>query len=389
MPAPITLTIEDIQEMISSVLLAEMDFQKRLNHTSGGRLDADFIPAAATVGKPEKTIARIARQFGLKNAQLITGLTVRDMAEQIISETGGRPEILTFFTSGSTGEPVPAPSAFADLEQEVHALAKLFPDRKKIISLVPRHHIYGFLFSILLPKALDIPVSCKAVLPSTDLIDNLKSGDLIIAFPLLWSKLETLELDFPANVCGVTSTGPCPAAVINSLRAKGLTRMTEVYGSSETGGVGYRHNPADFYTLMDHWKKLGNQSLIRSSSKKSEPVIYELQDSFKWQNSNHFTPLRRRDKAVQVAGINIYPSKVENFFNSLPQVESCSVRLMTHGEGDRLKIFIVPASDFNPAALESELRGAASLSLTPHEQPKAYTFGSALPASGMGKLTDW
>ena len=50
---------------------------------------------------------------------------------------------------------------------------------------------------------------------------------------------------WPEDVTGVTSTGPIAAATITALRQRGLARMVEVYGSSETGGVAWRDNPAD------------------------------------------------------------------------------------------------------------------------------------------------
>ncbi|WP_027723065.1 AMP-binding protein [Maridesulfovibrio zosterae] len=383
-----SLTVLDIQEMISSTLLTEMAYQKRLDNIHNNTLSNSFIPDNDSLPELDDVLDHIARQFSIKNSVQLRGLTLKEMSELIFSETSGTPEKMIFFTSGSTGKPTPADSYFSNAWQEINALATLFPERKRIVSFVPRHHIYGFLFSILLPKALSIPAVFKPPLPTPELILSLSPGDLVIAFPLLWSKLQKTTANFNNNIFGVTSTGPCPKETIDGLLNKSLSRMTEVFGSSETGGIGYRHNPSDFYTLLPHWTKIDENLLERISPVNNQNTSFSLPDAFEWKDKNKFIPICRKDKAVQVAGINVYPTNVESFFNSLPQVKECSVRLMRPEEGERLKIFIVPTASINSSGLEKILRKAAS-TLSPHEKPGSYAFGSKLPTSDIGKRSDW
>lgn len=64
---------------------------------------------------------------------------------------------LTFHTSGSTGVPKACRHTLADLLEETAELAILCgPDRRRILVAVPGHHIYGFLFAVLLPQALGL-----------------------------------------------------------------------------------------------------------------------------------------------------------------------------------------------------------------------------------------
>ena len=65
---------------------------------------------------------------------------------------------LAFKTSGSTGEPCFVAQEFAALAQETEALAEIFSGATRIIALVPAHHIYGFLFTVILPGRLRLPV---------------------------------------------------------------------------------------------------------------------------------------------------------------------------------------------------------------------------------------
>ena len=383
-----SLTVLDIQEMISSTLLADMAYQKQLENIHNNTLSNSFIPDNDSLPELDDVLDRIARQFSIENYVQLRGLTLKEMSELIFNKTSGTPEKIIFFTSGSTGKPTPAESYFSCAWQEINALVPLFPERKRIVSFVPRHHIYGFLFSILLPKALNIPTVFKPPLPTAELIHSLCPGDLVIAFPMLWSKLQKITAGFSDNIFGVTSTGPCPRATIDNLLNKGLSRMTEVFGSSETGGIGYRHNSSDFYTLLSHWTKIDENMLERISPVNNQSTRFSLPDAFEWKDEDKFIPIRRKDKAVQVAGMNVYPANIESFFNSLPQVKECSVRLMRQEEGERLKIFIVPTISISSSELEKLLRKSAS-ALNSYEKPASYTFGAKIPISSIGKRTDW
>ena len=65
--------------------------------------------------------------------------------------------VLTFRTSGSSGSPKRCTHALAMLEQEVAVLASLVPGRRRVLSAVPSHHLYGFLFTVLMPRRLPGP----------------------------------------------------------------------------------------------------------------------------------------------------------------------------------------------------------------------------------------
>ena len=59
-------------------------------------------------------------------------------------------------------------------------------------------------------------------------------------------------------------------------------------------------------------------------------------------------------------------------------------------EGERLKAFVVPKHQGGSGDdLRRELEALAAERLTPLEQPRAFTFGAAVPANPMGKRTDW
>ena len=147
---------------------------------------------------------------------------------------------LAFKTSGSSGEPRFVSQPFAALAQEADALAAVLGGATRVVAVVPSHHIYGFLFTILLPQKLGLPVLDARVHAPNTLTALLREGDVVVAFPTFWQAAAELGVCWPGGVVGTTSGAPCPRHIGPALRAQNLSRLVEIYGSTETGGVGWR-----------------------------------------------------------------------------------------------------------------------------------------------------
>ncbi len=384
------LTTEDFQEVLSSLLLAELPYNARMQFTQGASLVPDFIPSAENLPDIKNTINTIRTMFNVPMQGITAGQTLQQWATILSTEWTTTDQQITFFTSGSTGEPKPLTHDYRLHVQEVHALAKIFTDRSRVVSFVPRHHIYGFLFSILLPKALKCESVWSVPLPTPGLVDELSNGDLMVAFPLLWGKLNEMSVRFGNGVQGVTSTGPCPAETIENLCRNGLDTMYEIYGSSETGGVGYRSSPREGYSLLPHWTQENDATQLKRDHTILGSQKYTLQDELEWKTPTTFLPIRRSDNAVQVAGINVYPSRVKEILIEHPAIAECAVRLMRHDEGTRLKAIVIPQDTrCDKTDLESTIRAWAKDRLSPYELPGAWTIRNKLPLNALGKLTDW
>jgi len=296
------------------------------------------------------------------------------------------PQHVTFRSSGSTGMPRRTTHALARLETEAGALASLVGNgRRRVLSAIPAHHAYGFIHSVLLPRHLgDLPVVELRGHAPAKLATLLRPGDLVLGHPAFWEAvLRGLAGTLPVDAVGVTSSAPCPAETAVGLRQVGLARLLQVYGASETGGIGWRDDPAQSYALLPGWRRDGD-GLLREE----QPV--EVPDRLSWEEGDRFRLIGRRDGAVQVGGANVIPSQVSVVLMQLPAVAEIAVRLMRSEEGNRLKAFVVPAADA-PASneLRAELHRFATATLAPAERPGAYSFGPALPRTELGKLADW
>lgn len=298
---------------------------------------------------------------------------------------------LTFRTSGSGGTAKPCVHALAHLQQEVDHLATLTAGSQRVLSAVPAHHIYGFLFTVLLPARLDCEgvIDVRRQTPQA-LAKLLQPGDLLISHPAHWSLVARHAGRLPAGVHGVTSTAPCPDAVAHSLNAMGLSCLTQVYGSSETAGIGTRTATTGPYRLMPFWSRDSHDGarLLRTSPE-GTVIPHPIQDRLEWPATREFRVCGRLDEAVQVGGTNVFPAHIRQVLLEHPQVADAAVRLMAPEEGARLKAFIVPAPGTEPSHLRAELWAWTEARLSAAARPKAYTLGEQLPRNAMGKLADW
>jgi len=289
---------------------------------------------------------------------------------------------IRFRSGGTTGEPRVVVQGLAHLLSEVREIRELVRNTLRIIALVPLHHIYGFIWGPLLGDELNVPLihGEEAVKAAHH---NLQPGDLLLGVPEWWQYLGNISHGLPAGVIGVTSTAPCPPEVVRAALAKGVETMIEVYGASDTGGIAWRTESGRGFQLFRHWCKQDDGHLVSDAG-----TVGLLPDHVEWQSDRTLIPLRRRDEAIQVGGVNVWPERVRAFIERHPGVACCSVRPMATGHGTRLKVFIV-AEHPKDDGLKTELRDWLRANLSAAERPINLTLGDSLPRNAMGKLCDW
>ncbi|WP_084590812.1 aromatic amino acid lyase [Desulfonatronovibrio magnus] len=395
----INLEFEDYFHVTRAIVYSEIKKIHKVPDVFGDELF--LTPSSSFSEKPLSALPdqsglirdKVCRFFGLAGDRT-TGLsdlnTLGQWAEYLLEHTGPCPENITFFTSGSTGEPKPIIRDYYFLEQDASHLAKMLQGTKRFLGLVPPHHIYGFIYTVLIPKVLGAKLIDLRFKRPKAIISKLAPGDAIIGFPHIWRLCSETKERFPAGVIGVTSTGPCPPEIIRTLKRQGLQVMFEIYGSSESGAMGYRSNPDDPLTLMDTWKRLSTDSFVREREDGSFSEPFVFQDVLEWLDETRFFVKKRLDSAVQVTGINVYPARVMEMILSHKAVAECAVRLMRPEEGTRLKAFVVLRDGFPAdAKMRDTLRVYLAERLYRVERPGAITFGTELPKNEIGKPADW
>ena len=328
---------------------------------------------------------------------------------------------LTFATSGSTGARKHLRHREDILADEARAWASVLSPITvtRVIVLCPTHHIYGFIWGVLVPLALGVPVvdADLASLPA------LHSGDLLIAVPDQWAWLAASQRAWPAGVQGVSSTAPLPAQVHEALTdapagaapsacfdqtnthplSAPLARLLQIYGSTETAGLAYRTQSGGPYTLAPG-RTRNTQDGIDLQLPSGAHQAMAVQDELQWTSDTAFNLLRRTDQSVQVGGHNVSPAWVVAQLQTHSAVKEAAVRL-DGATTPKLKAFVVLHGSDNteaaPAANQAA-QGAAqdatqravleqwALDTLPwYASFSSITYGSALPRNAMGKPSDW
>lgn len=290
------------------------------------------------------------------------------------------PRELQFLSSGSVGAPHAHRHAHAWLVREMQDQAPRLPRIERVVSMVPAHHIYGFLYSVILPGVLGVPRIDGRALPAPAMARHGQSGDLWIAHPFWLQAFLQGGLRIPPGVTIVSSTQRLPDEWMQQIAQRGGERVIEIYGSSETAGIAWRDQPAAFQ-LLGRWSRHDDQSLVDSYS---PGRCVALPDRVEWLDETRFRVVGRIDRVAKIAGERVDLDAVESHLLQFPGVTAAKVR-QTTDPVPRLKALIAPAS---MAAHIDELRAHASRLSAP-ARPQSWRFSDQWPRSEMGKDMDW
>lgn len=161
---------------------------------------------------------------------------------------------LVLFTSGSTGKPERIVKKVRQLDAEVHALQAAFgssfgcavaADSLQVLATVSHQHIYGLLFRVLWPLSAGRAIGTRFARYPEEVLQQLSQAEnnVLISSPAMLSRLpEHLPWgDARTRLKAVFSSGGPLAAQGSELALSTLGHSpTEVFGSSETGGIAWR-----------------------------------------------------------------------------------------------------------------------------------------------------
>jgi 4-coumarate--CoA ligase (photoactive yellow protein activation family) len=291
---------------------------------------------------------------------------------------------IVFSTSGSTGDPQRFAHSKDEIFEEVEGVAHLFENIKRITCVVPSHHSYGFIFGFELSKILDIPLWFYNPLPIMP-PKVLEQGDLLVCFPTFLKFLKDMDFKFPKDITILTSTAPCPDILIDQMFVRGARNIIEIYGSSESGAIAYRKKSGAPFKLLPFWDCEIKDNCISKIFRKTTQMKVDLPDIARITPEGEFFLEGRKDKAVQVAGINVYPAKIEKILKGLDFVKDVAVR----PDDKRLKAFIVLGDGVDIEKAQKDLRVFMDTNLASYEIPHNIKFGKEIPETIYGKKSDW
>ncbi|MDX9873867.1 MAG: AMP-binding protein [Spongiibacteraceae bacterium] len=154
---------------------------------------------------------------------------------------------LLLCTSGSSGRPKLILKRLHQLSTEVRTLHQLWGTELAgavVIGSVAAHHIYGLLYRVLWPLAAGVPFM-RIARPFPEEMQQASAAfahTVWVASPALLKRLgDAFDFQSLRGVRRIFSSGgalPAPAAAV--IASRGGQWPLEIYGSSETGGIGWR-----------------------------------------------------------------------------------------------------------------------------------------------------
>jgi long-chain acyl-CoA synthetase len=303
---------------------------------------------------------------------------------------------MRFQTSGSTGSGQWHAHALTHLHQEANVLAARFKAQhiERIVCMVPYNHLYGFIFGVLLPKALNVPIYKVHGLESSPpmIAELLNENDLLIANPR-WLQSAQHSLFQAKRACHIVSSSQVLVDDYFAWAGSAGFTLWDIYGCTELAGIGLR-NAAGSFRVFDRFKaSTGANALVDTWTDTIRPALDYLQ----WTDAQHFFVTGRIDQAFQVAGHNIYPMELAGRIASVCEAlctlpaEQFQLRIRAWPEDATARVHVLIAINNDTAAqhLQTHLNAALQTSLRGFEMPASLTICRQLPMNDFGKESNW
>lgn len=303
-----------------------------------------------------------------------------------------------FYSSGSTGSPVLSRHTLNDLQLEAsHFAGRLSAitsgKPQRVVSAVPCHHIYGFIWGVLLPAALDVPlirIRPQQSLPAS-WASQLQEADVLVATPEIWALIMELDIRLPARFTGVSSTAPMPPELSRRIRQTyPEASLLEVYGSTETAGIAVRDQDSAGFELLPHWELKQQQGYLLQHQASGHQ--HTLNDAIEvLEDGRTITVNGRLDDTVQINGHNVHLPTLAERLCSHPQIREAHVQVGTDSTSARLlHYFLIP--DCMPDDSHTwcaEFTEWMRVNLGNVAPPASVIIGESLPRSTLGKPLTW
>jgi len=302
---------------------------------------------------------------------------------------------LYLFTGGSTGAPKVWSKSPRNLFSEVFYLKDKFAisDKDLFVATVPPYHIYGLLFSVLLPFLAharllpDIYTFPQEIISTT----NKHKATVLVSVPIHYRALHVDNLSTPSLKIAFSSSGVLDRSDGLHFHKKTGVGITEIYGSTETGGIATRciSEQTDSWQPFDivSWKLIGQRLSIASDlaspeMKRDAEGFCLTGDEARPDKDNRFVLLGRADGIVKVAGKRVDLQDVQNKIRTLPTVRDAVAVAIPVEKGRENVIAAVVACDLT----ETHLKRLLMDMLEPYAVPRQVKIVAQIARTAAGKI---
>lgn len=303
--------------------------------------------------------------------------------------------IASLFTGGSTGKPRIWSKTPANLLGEAIHLAQTFGigQTDLLLSTVLPQHIYGLLGSVLLPFVAQAQVLRRTLTFPQEILSALQNegATVLVGVPIHYRALRSADLQRFSLRLALSSAAPLDGVDAAFFMEKTGLAITEIYGSTETGGMAIRsHGSHDGswapFTCLE-WKILADRLHVRSDFL-SPDLPFDAEGYFMTADrvakagGNRFRFLGRADHIVKVAGKRVDVEEIREKIRRIPGVRDAYVTAVPLTGARQAQIAALVASDLSARELRAAIR-----SMDEHYgRPRRIRIVKAIPFLPNGKI---
>ncbi len=275
---------------------------------------------------------------------------------------------LILFTGGSTGTPkvwAKTPrNMFAEARYQAAALGISRDD--VFLSTVPPNHIYGLLFSVLVPFVSSARILKGIYAFPREILKAAQDyrATILVSVPVHYRVLNTDALKRYELRMALSSAGMLAQEDALSFRERTGLDVVEVYGSTETGGIATRRRFTDgeSWHPMDPvaWKiregKLCVSSIFLSPTlPRGDDGFFMTADCVDPDGDHRFILRGRADDIVKIGGKRVDMSAVQAKLKQIPGVRDAVVVSIPVGRGRQNELAALVATDLDAPQVKRHL----------------------------------
>lgn len=302
---------------------------------------------------------------------------------------------VSLFTGGSTGTSRIWSKTPGNLFGEALHLAKTFGIRHSdlLLPTVPPQHIYGLLYSVLLPFVAPAKVLRDTCTFPREIFSALQTegATVLVSAPIHYRALKTGDLRRFSLRLALSSTAPLDVDDAAFFLEKTGLAITEIYGSTETGGMAIRafganHGSWEPFACLD-WKILCERLCVRSDFVSSglprdAEGFFMTSDRVVPVGENRFRFLGRVDNIVKVAGKRVDLEEVREKIKRIPGVTDAYVTVVPLQRARQVEIAALVVSDLPLRKLKTAIRSLDE----PYGRPRRIRVVPSIPVLPNGKI---
>lgn len=227
------------------------------------------------------------------------------------------------FTGGSTGTPKIWSKSPRNLLTEASFLSKTFgiDNYSRILSTVPSNHIYGMLYTLLLPILSGAKIIIKTPSYPKEIAKALAEtrATVLVSIPAHYKGLKEIKITRHCLNTAFSSGSAFPAQDDIALYRATNISVTEIYGSTETGGIAYRCRSKNQHLLKPfacvHTREDSGYLSVQSDFlshelKTNSDGFFKTADRVQFRDSGEFELLGRCDGIIKVGGKRVDLAKI-------------------------------------------------------------------------------